>query len=53
MLPINTVYKMDCFDFLDSVDDGSVNLAVIDPPYDMKKADWDTFDSHDAFLDFS
>ena len=53
MLEVNKIYHMNCFDFLDKVEDGSVNLAVIDPPYDMKKAEWDTFTSHEAFLEFS
>ena len=49
----NKIYNMDCFDFLDKVADRSVDLAVIDPPYNMKKADWDTFATHDEFMDFT
>ena len=37
----NRIYQMDCFQFLDGVQDGSVDLVVVDPPYNMKKADWD------------
>lgn len=53
MLKINKIYDLDCFDFLSKVDDLSINLAVIDPPYNMSKADWDTFKSHKDFLDFT
>lgn len=30
-----------------------MDLAVVDPPYNMAKAGWDTFASHDAFLEFT
>ena len=50
----NKVYHLDVHDFLSTkVADHSVDLAIEDPPYNMKKADWDTFPSHDAFLDFT
>ena len=44
---------MDCIDFLRLQRDNSVNLAVIDPPYNMQKAKWDKFDSHTEFLHFT
>ena len=48
------VYNMDVMDFLESkVADNSVDLAVIDPPYNMNKAAWDHFASHGRFLDFT
>ncbi len=50
MLKINEIYNLDCFNFLKKIDDGIIDLAVIDPPYNMKKAQWDTFKSHDDFL---
>ena len=53
MLEKNKIYHLDCFDFLNQVDKNSVDLAIIDPPYNMKKADWDTFHSHDDFLKFT
>lgn len=53
MLKTNQIYNLDCFDFLNKIADNSINLAVIDPPYNMSKADWDTFKSHQAFLDFT
>jgi len=53
MLTINKIYLMDCFDFLKKIDDGSIDLAVIDPPYNLQKAEWDIFKSHDDFLAFT
>lgn len=51
---INKIYNLDVFEFLDlKVADDSVDLAVVDPPYNMKKADWDIFSSHNDFLDFT
>lgn len=53
MLKINKIYDLNCFDFLSKIDDLSINLAVVDPPYNMGKADWDTFRSHKDFLKFT
>lgn len=51
---INKIYHLDVFDFLSTkVADNSIDLAVIDPPYNMKKADWDTFKNQDDFLNFT
>jgi site-specific DNA-methyltransferase (adenine-specific) len=50
----NYIYNLDVFDFLNNkVKDNSIDLAVIDPPYNMKKADWDTFKNQDDFLNFT
>ena len=53
MLRINEIHNLDCFDFLKQVDVNSIDLAVIDPPYNMHKAEWDTFPSHGEFLKFT
>ncbi|MDR1543843.1 MAG: hypothetical protein LBS50_05435 [Prevotellaceae bacterium] len=47
-MKINTIYNLDCIEFLNSVKDNSIDLAVLDPPYNMKKADWDTFASENV-----
>ena len=44
---------MDAVKFLNSVEENSVDLAVIDPPYNMSKASWDSFKSNEDFLDFT
>lgn len=53
MLKLNEIYNLDCFNFLSKIDDKSINLAVIDPPYNLHKASWDTFKSEKDFLDFT
>ena len=53
MLDINQIYHMDCLDFLNQIDDSHTDLAVIDPPYNMGKADWDSFKTEDNFFDFT
>ncbi len=53
MLEINKIYHMDCIKFLQKIDNASIDLAVLDPPYNMSKADWDIFKCHDDFLNFS
>ena len=52
-MKINTIYNLDCIKFLNSIEDYFVDLAVLDPPYNMKKADWDTFVSEKDFFDFT
>lgn len=52
-LAINNVYNLDCLEFLKQVKNNSVDLAIIDPPYNMSKADWDTFNSHADFMTFT
>lgn len=43
-MKLDIVYNLDVFDFLiKKVDNNSVDLAVIDPPYNLAKAEWDTF----------
>ncbi len=53
MLKLNTIYKMDCFNFLKKLKNDSVDLAIIDPPYNLSKANWDTFKNQDDFLNFT
>ncbi len=50
----NKIYNLDVFNFLDTVvKDNSVDLIVTDPPYNLKKADWDTFKSEKDFFDWT
>lgn len=35
MLELNKIYNMDCVDFLQSIDDDSVDLIVSSPPYNL------------------
>ncbi|WP_267523863.1 DNA-methyltransferase [Campylobacter sp. MG1] len=52
-LNYNEIYNLDVFDFLKFIENNSVDLAIIDPPYNLKIADWDTFLTLDDFLKFS
>jgi len=52
-IEINSIVRSDCLSFLKKLDDNSIDLAVIDPPYNMKKAGWDTFKSQERFLEFT
>lgn len=50
----NKIYNLDVIDFLQNkVSDNSIDLAVIDPPYNMKKAEWDTWNTQEEFLEFT
>lgn len=49
----NKVYQKDVIKFLDMLDDNSVSLAIVDPPYNMKQGDWDTFKTEKDYLDFT
>ncbi len=44
---------MNCFDYLKKIYDDSIDLAIIDPPYNLKKGEWDTFKSEKSFFDFT
>ena len=50
---LNTIYITDVFNFLQSLPDSSIDLSVIDPPYNLKVATWDSFKNEKDFLDFS
>lgn len=53
-MQINKVYHLDVFAFLAAkVAEETVDLAVIDPPYNMQKAGWDAFRSQKDFLHFT
>lgn len=39
--------------FLDLLPDCVIDLAIVDPPYNIKVAKWDTFPSEKAYFDFT
>lgn len=43
----------DCLRWLASLEPESVDLIFADPPYSIGKADWDHFESHDAYVEWS
>lgn len=53
ILDIDKIYNMDVMDFLNSIENNSIDLAIVDPPYNMKKADWDCFKTSEEYFDFT
>ncbi|MBZ7934605.1 site-specific DNA-methyltransferase [Campylobacter molothri] len=49
----NKIYICDVFDFLNKLPDCSIDLAIVDPPYNLKIANWDIFKNEKEFLNFS
>ena len=52
-LESNIIYIADVFSFLESLPNSSIDLSIIDPPYNLKVASWDSFKNEKEFLDFS
>jgi site-specific DNA-methyltransferase (adenine-specific) len=51
--PNGTVYIGDSIQWLRSLNSGTVDLIIADPPYNIKKAEWDTFESQQAYVQWS
>src|SRR5579859_1020782 len=51
--PNGCLYQGDSIDWLASVNDVSVDLIFADPPYNIKKADWDNFESQEKYIEWS
>ncbi len=47
------IHHMDCMKFLKTVDNHSVSLAIVDPPYNLGIDSWDSFPSFESFLEFT
>ncbi len=45
--------QADALAWLRALEPGSVDLVVADPPYNLGKADWDCFESQDAYLEWT
>lgn len=43
---IHAVFQADCLDTLRKLPDGSIQLIVCDPPYNIAMADWDVHDDY-------
>lgn len=52
-MELNTVILSDVFDFLPEIPDESIDLAIIDPPYNLSKGEWDSFANDNEFYDFT
>lgn len=47
------LYNKDAIKFLKQLDSNSIDLIFADPPYNIKKAEWDTFSSQKEYVDWS
>lgn len=47
------LYNVDAIKFLKQLDSNSVDLIFADPPYNIHKAEWDTFASQKAYVEWS
>lgn len=51
--PHGQLYQGDSIDWLRSLESGSADLIFADPPYNIKKADWDTFETQEQYIEWS
>jgi site-specific DNA-methyltransferase (adenine-specific) len=51
--PNGELWKGDSIEWLKTLPDESVDLVFADPPYNIKKANWDTFESQEEYIKFS
>jgi len=49
-MEVNKNYNMDCVEGLKQLEDNSVDLGVIDPPYNISIDEWDKFDDEKYML---
>ena len=47
------IWLGDSFEWLRGLESSSVDLVFADPPYNIKKAEWDTFESHREYVAWS
>lgn len=51
--PDGEIWLGDAVTWLSSLDSDSVDLVFADPPYNIKKAEWDTFQSQEQYVQWS
>ena len=51
--PNGQLFQGDSIDWLASLDSESVDLIFADPPYNIKKAEWDNFESQEKYIEWS
>lgn len=49
----NILFEGDSIEWLKSIDSEFVDLIFADPPYNLKKADWDKFESQEKYINWS
>lgn len=51
--PNGRLYQGDCREWLRSLPNASIDCIFADPPYNVKKAEWDTFESQESYIRWS
>lgn len=51
--PNGQLWLGDSIEWLKTLPSASIDLVFADPPYNLNKADWDTFESHEAYVHWS
>lgn len=51
--PNGKIWVGDSLIWLESIESEAVDLVFADPPYNIKKAEWDTFESQEAYVEWS
>lgn len=51
--PDGEIWNGDSIEWLKTLDNASVDLVFADPPYNIKKAEWDTFESQEKYIEWS
>lgn len=51
--PHGQLYQGDSIDWLKSLKAESIDLVFADPPYNIRKADWDSFESQEQYIEWS
>ncbi len=51
--PCGEIWQGDSIEWLSGLDGSSVDLVFADPPYNLKKAEWDTFESQQEYVAWS
>lgn len=46
------IFNGDCLEIMKQIPDNSIDLILIDPPYNIKKAEWDTWKSVESYVEF-
>ncbi len=49
----NVLFEGDSIEWLKTLPDFSIDLIFADPPYNIRKADWDKFESQEKYIEWS
>ena len=52
-MKLNEIQKLDVFDYLKGLKKETIDLAIVDPPYNMKIDKWDEFRDENEYFEFT